>query len=176
MAVEIFLKIGDGTSANGIPGDSTDNVHKGEISIIAYYWGETVNGGRAAGAAAGPGGGAGKVALQDFRFSAYVGLASQGLFSACATGKHFSTAVLNVRKAGTTTDFLRVTLADVFVSSFQMGNNLLDAGTYSPLVGAASAPIDQFSLNFGKINFQYAAQGVTGAGGQLGTGGVTVGG
>ena len=171
MAVDIFLKIGDATT--GIPGDSTDNSHPGEISIVAYYWGETLSGGRAAG---GRGGGTGKVALQDFRFSAYVSSASQGLFGACATGKHYPTAVLSVRKAGTTTDFLRVTLTDVIVSSFQMGNNLLDAGTYSPLAGAGPTPIDQFSLNFAQINFQYAAQGVTGVAGKLGQGGVTVGG
>jgi type VI secretion system secreted protein Hcp len=58
MAVDMFLKL------DGIPGESRDSKHKGEIEIESFSWGASNSGS----AAHGSGGGAGKVAMQDFSF------------------------------------------------------------------------------------------------------------
>jgi type VI secretion system secreted protein Hcp len=56
--VDYFLKI------DGIPGDSQDSKHKGEIDVESWSWGETN-----VGDAAHRGGmGVGKVSIQDFDF------------------------------------------------------------------------------------------------------------
>lgn len=137
--VDFFLKI------DGIPGESTDDKHKGEIDVQSWSWGETN-----AGDAAHRGGmGAGKVAMQDFHFVMSVNKASPKLMEACATGQHIGKAVLTCRKAGGgQQDFLLVTMSDFIVSSYQTGG----AGK-SEIV-----PTDQISLNFSKIEVEYKEQ------------------
>ena len=56
MAFDAFLKL------DGIPGDSTDATHKGEIDVMSFSWGESQP---IATHGAGGGGGAGKVSFQD---------------------------------------------------------------------------------------------------------------
>src|SRR3954469_12488839 len=106
MASDIFLKIGD------IKGESQDKAHPNEIELLSFSFGAS-NFGRAA---AGGGSGAGKVALQDFHLVMRTSSASPTLFVSCASGKHFSQAVLTVRKAGDSPqDFLKYTFSDVLV-------------------------------------------------------------
>ena len=90
MAVDYFLKI------DGVPGESADAKHKGEIQLESFSWGETGSGG----AGAGGGGGAGKVQMQDLVVTMVVSKASPKLMLACATGKHHKDAVLTARRAG----------------------------------------------------------------------------
>src|SRR5256885_3864946 len=90
-AVDYFLKV------DGIEGESTDSKHKGEIDVQSFSWGETQSGTFAAGG----GGGAGKVAMQDFHFVMGVNKSSPKLMLACANGQHIKQAVLTCRKAGT---------------------------------------------------------------------------
>ena len=61
MAIDMFLKI------DGIDGESTDVKHNNEIAILSYAWGEAQTA-----PAGGAGGGAGKIAMQDFHFSMLV--------------------------------------------------------------------------------------------------------
>jgi type VI secretion system secreted protein Hcp len=139
MAIDYFLKI------DGIPGESLDSKHKGEIDVEAWSWGETnavPPGGPGAGA------GAGKVQMQDFHFTARTSKASPNLLLACASGKHFKSAVLTARKAGKPqAEFLTFSLSDILVSSYQTG------GTEGDVV-----PMDSASLNFSKIQVEYKEQ------------------
>jgi type VI secretion system secreted protein Hcp len=138
MAVDYFLKIA------GIEGESPDSKHKNEIQLESWSWGETQQGGHAAGG----GGGAGKVAMQDFHFVMKVNKATPKLMLACANGEHIKEAILSVRKAGKEQqDYLKITLNDLLVSSYQTG------GSHGDVV-----PSDQISLNFSKIQFEYKEQ------------------
>jgi type VI secretion system secreted protein Hcp len=142
-AVDYFLKI------DGIEGESQDNEHKGEIDIESFSWGATQSGTIAVGG----GGGAGKVSMQDFHFAMGANKATPILFLACAQGDHIKNAILTCRKAGKEQqEFLKVTMSDVLVSSFQTGGS-----------GAGDVvPTDQISLNFAKIEVEYKEQDATG--------------
>ena len=141
-AVDYFLKI------DGIDGESTDEQHKGAVNVESFSWGAS----QAGSFATGGGGGAGKVQFQDFHFTANTSKASPKLFLACATGEHIKKAQLFCRKAGGASangggfEFLKLTLEDVLVSSFnQSGNN-------------GDFPKESVSFVFGKIEVQYIPQ------------------
>ena len=134
-ATEFFLKL------EGIDGESADAKRKGEIGLESWSWGETQGGAHAAGG----GGGAGRVSMQDFHAVMKVCKASPRLMLACATREPIKKAVLTCRKAGTDQqEYLKVTMTDLLVSSYQTGGN-----------GHGVGPTDQFSLNFAKIEFEY---------------------
>jgi type VI secretion system secreted protein Hcp len=139
--VDYFLKI------DGIQGESKADKHEDEIDIKSFSWGETQSGTFAVGG----GGGAGKVSMQDFHFTMPVNKASPALFLACAQGDHIKNAILTCRKAGKKQqEFLKFTLSNVLISSFQIG------GT------GGFVPTDQISLNFAKIEVEYKEQDATG--------------
>jgi len=142
-AVDYFLKI------DGIQGESKADKHKNEIDIESFSWGATQSGTFAAGG----GGGAGKVSMQDFHFTMPVNKASPALFLSCAQGDHVKNATLTCRKAGKEQqEFMKVTMSDVLVSSFQTGGS----------GGATVLPTDQISLNFAKIEVEYKEQDASG--------------
>ena len=142
--VDYFLKI------DGVESESTDDKHKGEIEIESFSWGETQSGTAGHGA----GGGAGKVQPQDFHFVKKLDKSSSRLFIACATGEHFKSAVLTARKAGGgQQEYLKVTMEEVLVSSFQVGGS-----SNSDVV-----PTDQVGLNFAKLEISYKEQKADGS-------------
>jgi type VI secretion system secreted protein Hcp len=144
MAIDYFLKI------DGIPGESPDSKHKGEIEVQAWSWGEANPPPPGAG---GTGSAAGKVQIQDLNFTARTSKASPNLLLACASGKHFKSAVLTARKAGKPqAEFLTFSLSDVLVSVYQI------AGAEGDVV-----PMDSFSLNFSKIQVEYKEQKADGS-------------
>ena len=140
MAIfDAFLKI------DGIEGESQDSKHKGEIELESFSWGAQQTGT----AASGGGMGAGKVAMQDFHITKKVDKASPKLMLACADGEHLKKAVLTARKAGKDQqEFLKVTLSDLLVSSYQTGGH-----GHGEII-----PTDQISLNFAKIEMEYKEQ------------------
>ena len=141
---DYFLKI------DGIQGESADAKHKGEIDVESWSWGVTQSGASSPGG----GGGAGKATAQDFHFVARTSKASPKLFLACASGQHHKSAILTARTAGKSQqDFLKWTMTDVLVSSFQTGGS--EAGQV--------VPIDQVSLNFSKIEVEYRTQNPDGS-------------
>jgi type VI secretion system secreted protein Hcp len=143
--IDLFLKM------DGIPGESTDLKHKGEIDLQSFSWGETSQAGPARG---GAGVGSGKVAMQDFHFVTRVNKASPLLFLACATGKHIKEAILTARKAGKgQQEFLVFKFSDLLISSYQVG------GTES----GGEITTDQVSFNFARIDFEYRAQKTDGS-------------
>jgi len=137
--VDYFLKI------DGIEGESQDHKHKNEIELESWSWGATNSGSMAHGG----GGGAGKVNMQDFHFVMKCNKASPKLMLANAGGDHIKSAVLTCRKAGKDQqEFLKVTLSDFLVSSYQTGGS-----GQSDVI-----PVDQISLNFSKIEVEYKGQ------------------
>jgi type VI secretion system secreted protein Hcp len=143
MAVDYYLKI------DGVEGESTDDKHKGEIDVESWSWGETQSGTSAAGG----GGGAGKVSMQDFHFVMRLNKASPKLMLACATGDHLKSATLVCRKAGgDQQEYMKIAMTDVLVSSYQTGGSTGDV-----------VPVDQISLNFSKIEYEYKPQKADGS-------------
>ncbi len=141
MAKDVFLKI------DGVPGESQDSKHKGEIDVESYSFGVSQTGDMGFGG----GGGAGKANFQDFHFTMRVSKASPKLFEHCTTGIHIPKAVLTCRKAGgKQEEYLKVTFGDLLISSFQTG-------------GSGDQPMEQCSFNFSKINVEYQEQNEKGA-------------
>ncbi len=138
-AVDYFLKI------EGIEGESQDDKHKNEIDIESWSWGETQSGSHAYGG----GGGAGKVSMQDFNFAMHANKASPKLLLACATGQHIANALLTCRKAGKQQqEYMKIKFTDLLVSSYQTGGS----------GGQNLVPVDQITLNFSKIEYEYYPQ------------------
>src|SRR5690348_9578917 len=138
-AVDYFLKI------DGIEGESQDAKHKAEIDVQSWSWGETNMGTSAAGG----GSGAGKVHMQDFHFTMHVNKSAPKLLLACASGQHIPKATLTCRKAGTDQqEFLVINFTDLLVSSYQTGGSS----------GGEVIPVDQISLNYSKIEYEYKEQ------------------
>ncbi len=145
-AVEYFLKI------DAIEGESLDDKHKGEIDIESWSWGETQTGTLSFAGGAG----AGKLQMQAFHFAMHMSKASPKLFLACATGEHIKYATLTgVRGGDRALNFLKWTLSDVLISSYQTGGTEGD-----------SLPTDQLSMKFAKIEVVYTVQKATGEAGE----------
>ncbi len=143
-AFDAFLKI------DGIKGESKDSKHPDEIQLESFSWGAMQGGTHSAGG----GGGTGKVQFQDFHFVMRANKASPNLLMHCATGKHIPNAYLVVRKAGgTQLEFIKVKLGDVLVSSYNTGGS-----------SGGDIPLDQVSINFTKIAFDYIEQKADGSG------------
>jgi type VI secretion system secreted protein Hcp len=141
--VDYFLKI------DGIEGESQDDKHKNEIDLESWSWGEAQHGDSALRG----GSGVGKVAAQDFHFTMKVNKATPKIMEACASGEHIKKAVLVARKAGKTPqEYLKITMQDLIVSSFQAGGH----------AHGEVLPADQVSLNFAKFEMDYKEQKPTG--------------
>jgi type VI secretion system secreted protein Hcp len=137
VTIDYFLKI------DGIPGESQDIKHKGEIEVGAWSWGETASVPTVPGGV----GGAGKVTIQPFTFTSRISKASPLLMMACASGKHIKNAVLTARRSGKTqAEFLTIELEEVLVSSHQTVGGSEEEG---------SAPLDSIALTFSKIRVEY---------------------
>ena len=143
MPFDYFLRI------DGIPGESTDKKHAGEIDVESFSWGEAQTGPIGVGG----GGGAGKVQIQDLHVTAPVSKASPLLILACASGTHVKSAVLSARRAGkkAADDFLTFSLSDVLVRSYQIAGS------------EAEPPRDAVSLAFAKIEIEYKEQKADGS-------------
>jgi type VI secretion system secreted protein Hcp len=140
MALDMFLKIAT------IDGETTDKAKKAtkEIDILAWSWGVSNSGSmHAAG-----GGGSGKANFQDISITKYVDSASHALLLACATGEHFATAKLTVRKAGKTQiEYINIDMTDVLITSVSTGGS-----------GGEDRLTENVSLNFAKVKFAYTPQ------------------
>ena len=141
-AVEMFLRI------EGIEGESTDKAHAREIDVQSYTLGAT------RGEATTTRTRSGSVTFSDFTIVKRMDKSSPKLLEAAATGKNHTAAVLSVRRAGEAQDFLRYTLRDVTVTSYQAS-------------GASDTPTEQVSLNFGLVEVEYAATGRDGSRGEV---------
>ena len=136
MAVDVFLKI------KGIPGESADSKHKGEIDVLSYSFGQSQTGTMAYGG----GGGAGKVQFQDFSFMMRMSKATPKLMQACSNGTHIADAVLTARKAGDKQhEYMVYKFYDLLISSYQTS-------------ASSEEPVESVSFNFSKMEMEYKEQ------------------
>ena len=136
--VDYFLKI------DGIEGESRDDMHKGEIAIDSWTWGETHPASPGA-----TGGGGGHVTINDFTFTMRLSKASPKLFLACAEGDHIKVAWLTARQGGGSKGedyFLKWSFSDLVVSSYQTDTD------------ESQRPIDHVGFSFAKIEVEYKEQ------------------
>jgi type VI secretion system secreted protein Hcp len=144
MAVDMFIKIDD------IKGESVDSKHANEIDVLAWSWGATQSGTTHTG----PGGGAGKVNVQDLSITKYVDRSTPTLLGLCFSGKHIAKAVLTARKAGgTALEFIKITMEDAIVSAVSQGGS-----------GGEDRFTENVVLNFAKVKFEYTPQKKDGTG------------
>jgi type VI secretion system secreted protein Hcp len=142
-SIDYFLKI------DGIEGESKDSKHKNELMLLSFNWGES----QPVSIPFTSGGGSGKVNMQDLSFSMFTCKASPKLFLACAKGEHIKDATLVARKAGgDQEEFYQIKLEEVLVSSYNTSGG-----------NGSSLPVDNVTLAFAKINYQYRPQKDKGA-------------
>ena len=150
MAFDAFLKI------EGIDGESTRQGPQGRDRDLLVQLGRCEH--RLG--LGGGGGGAGKVSFQDFHFTMPISKASPNLMLACATGKHYPSAMLTCRKAGgSQVEFLKIKLADILVSSYRTGATRPQAGRLSGRQSLAQLRQDRLPLH-GRSHGRDGANGV----------------
>lgn len=141
MAFDSYLKL------DGVEGESQKEGHTKEIEIMSWSWGGHNSGSFSHGS----GGGTGKYATQDISLSSFVNKASPKLFQACTKGTHIDKGILCVRKTGGDAkpyDYLKLTFEHCLVSSYATGGGH----------GSEEMNVENFSLNFSKITFEYFVQ------------------
>jgi type VI secretion system secreted protein Hcp len=145
MAVDLFLKLA------GIEGESVDSKHKGEIDVLAWSWGLSQD----PPSGTGSGGGAGRVKIENISVQKLVDLASPLLLSFTAQGKRISDGTLTTRKPGkAANEFLLLKMQNVMVTSVHV--NVAEEG---------SAPTENVTFSFGKVEFTYRASKPDGSAG-----------
>ena len=130
-------------SIDGIPGESFDYKHKGEIDVQSFSWGETQQ------LAAGAGRRIRRGQGRDDRICTSPRTSRRPARSSCwpaRRAQHIKSAVLTGRKAGKAQpEFLTFSLSDVLVSGYQTGGS------------SAEPPLDSISLSFAKIEIAVPA-------------------
>jgi type VI secretion system secreted protein Hcp len=147
MSSDMFLKLTD------MDGEAQDGSHADEIDVLAWSWGLSQSGTTHLG----PGGGSGKVNIQDISVTKYVDSSSHSLVQCCCKGTHFDEALLTVRKAGDSPlEYVVIKMEGVIVTSVSTGGS-----------GGEDRLTENVSLNFAKVNFAYTPQAKDGSGGAV---------
>jgi type VI secretion system secreted protein Hcp len=121
-------------SLDGIPGESTDKQHKGEINVIEFTDGFAL----ATGAGSAAGRAAGKVICEGLTVKKYVDSASVKLIDRLFTGKTIAKGTLSVRRSGelSAKDFYTIDFGDSLVTAVSQAgggdSSLLEAVTIQP--------------------------------------------
>ena len=153
-----FLKI------DGIPGESQDEKHKGEIEVVSFV----VHARRTGSMAYGGGGGEGKVVVDDLEIRMRRGMHSPKLWKASLTGEHIKRAVLTERKAGgKQEEFSQITLTDLTVSEYSVCEGVDGRCMPPALVETTNhvdkEPTEKIRLNFATIETEYRPQKADGS-------------
>jgi len=137
MAIDCNLKI------EGVAGESTHTAHAGEIEVTDWQWGVE----QPSSAGLGGGAGKGKAVPGSLAWAHAYDKASPVLAKSCASGKHFDSAILTVRKAGDgQQDFLKVTLKKVLITSV------------APGVSNGGSVAERVTMDYDDIEFEYKEQ------------------
>lgn len=148
MAVDQFLDI-----EGEIQGESKDGTHGGEIDVLAWSWGMSNSGSFHVGG----GGGSGKANFQDISVTKWLDLSSPILQLYCASGDHFPSAMLTVRKAGKLPlEYLIITMHKVLITSVSSGGS-----------GGEDRLTENITLNFEQCEVKYTQQLDTGEAGEV---------
>ena len=101
------------------------------------------------------GGGSGKANFQELTITKRLDKSSPILMEACATGKTTPKLILSLTRSGGSdggeTEYLVIRMEDVLVTSVSTGGS-----------SDADRPIEQFSLNFTRVEFSYTPIDETG--------------
>ncbi len=147
LAVDMFLKI------DGIDGESTAAGGHGDwIEIESFSWGASrpsTSTGRTRGA--------GRTSFSDMSVVKKVDAASPNLYLACASGKHYASATLQIRKAGEgPVPYMEYRLENVRISSISVSHS-----------AGHDEPVEEVTLSYGKIVWSYTPQDATRRGGSV---------
>jgi len=128
--VHHFLKL-----SNGIKGESRDRNHMDELELESWGWGENQE----------TLGDAGRLDFCDFSFTTPVNEASPRLLRACANGELIEAAQLACCLSGDREpqEFLTVRFANCLIRSIQTRGS------------AGAIPLDQISLSYGTVQYEY---------------------
>ena len=138
-AFDAFLKL------EGVPGEATATGHKDEIEIESFSMGLSRP-------AATGGTQTGTPRFTDISFTHLLDKASPILMLRCAQGTHIPTAVLTCRTVGASSiAFYKIILTDVVVTSVSTGG-----------ASGGDRPMESFSLNYARIEWEYVPQLATG--------------
>jgi type VI secretion system secreted protein Hcp len=105
-AMDYFLKI------DGVEGESLDKAHRDEIDVLSWSWGTSRSGG--------------STVFDPFSWEQGLDSSFVPLFLGLANGTTFDSALLSVRREGTTQDFFKMLLQDAKVVS--LSSQAGDAG------------------------------------------------
>ena len=137
MAIDCNLKI------DGVDGESTHQNHKGEIEVKEWKWSVE----QPTSSGVGGGSGRGKAVAGTLTWTHEYDKASPVLAKQCASGKHFPTAILTVRKAGgAQEDFLKVSMKKVFITSV------------TPAANGTGEVLERVMMDYDDIEFEYKEQ------------------
>lgn len=131
----MFMKL------DGIEGEAKDQMHAGEIDVIAWSWGATrcgITPGDTSGID-------GKACLHDLYFSKYIDSATHSLMQRIFSGDHIATGTLVIRSAGAKPlEYLTITMARIRVKSLSTGGSTSD-----------DRLTENVALSFSKVGVEY---------------------
>ena len=140
MAVDFFLKLAN------IDGESADDKHKNEITIMSFSWGAS----QTTSVSGSGGSGAGKASLADLNVMKNFDVASVPLYKALLLGTHIKTGVLTaVKSGGDGKPFITISFGEMFVTSTQIS-------------GSSEVPMESVSFSYNTIKTEYSQQDETG--------------
>jgi len=136
-----YLKI------DGVPGESQANGYENQIEVLSFSHGihqpTSMSASTAGGAATG------RSEHSDFSFVKQLDKASPILALKCSDGSHIKEAVLTlVRAGGDQVPFMEYKMESVLISGFRPGGSSQGDGL----------PMEELSLNYGKIAWTYTLQ------------------
>ena len=137
-AVDIFGKF------TGIDGESTNQGHEKWIDVLSYSWGAF----NPASSSPGSGSGGGQVNFADFSFQKFVDKSSPVLLLDLANGTQIQDALFDVVRPGQDPQtFLQYKFSDVLMTSYGVSGS-----------NGGGAPVESWSLVFGKVEMTYRQQ------------------
>lgn len=145
MAFDAFIKF------EGIDGESSDHKHQGWIEVLSYSFG--VEQPNTTSASSHGSLSAERANFRPFTIVKALDKASSKLFVACASGEHLPSATFEMcRAGGDKQPFMEYKMTDVLITSVHPG------GTGK----GESIPLEEVSINFGKIEWKYTQTKVQG--------------
>ena len=151
MAFDAFIYFTSNQGMPAVKGESQDSVFSAQSAcdVLSFEWG--AENPTSIGSATG-GAGAGKVKFDTLSITKRVDTASPALFQICASGGHFKTATLALRKAGSGGDkagkpYLQYTFKTVFITK------ITNSGS-----GGDDLPTEVVEFAFGALEVSYAKQ------------------
>lgn len=144
MSTNMYIKF-EGTAAS-IVGDATDDVHKtGELEV--FSWSHGFNQPTSSSRASTGGGTVERANHSDFSFTKIMDKATVNLLKTCWTGDMAATVTFSCYRADDTrVKYLEVIMNEVIISSISISG------------GAGDMPMENVSLNYGKVTYKYLPQ------------------